>query len=110
MQCILIFLDAMHFNILRQSGRSVYAYFKIYFYMPNFASIGRVDLVVLAANIFHYKTDKSEQSDLPCQNIVVAITGAEEMTESLISGHTPFYCFGSTAAGAAVSRAGFKCV
>ena len=59
---------------------------------------------------FHYKTDKSEQSDLPCQNIVVAITGAEEMTESLISGHTPFYCFGSTAAGAAVSRAGFKCV
>ena len=36
----------MHFNILRQSGRSVYAYFKIYFYMPNFASIGRVDLVM----------------------------------------------------------------
>ena len=35
----------MHFIILRQSGRSVYAYFKIYFYMPNFASIGRVDLV-----------------------------------------------------------------
>ena len=67
-------------------------------------------IFVLAANIFHYKTDKSEQSDLPCQNIVVAITGAEEMTESLISGHTPFYCFGSTAAGAAVSRAGFKCV
>ena len=47
MQCILIFLDAMHFNILRQSGRSVYAYFKIYFYMPNFASIGRVDLVLM---------------------------------------------------------------
>ena len=45
MQCILIFLDAMHFNILRQSGRFLYAYFKIYFYMPNFASIGRVDLV-----------------------------------------------------------------
>ena len=35
----------MHFNILRQSGRFVYAYFKIYLYMPNFASIGRVDLV-----------------------------------------------------------------
>ena len=62
------------------------------------------------ANIFHYKIDKSEQSDLPCQNIVVAITGTEEMTKSLISGHAPFYCFGSTAAGAAVSRAGFKCV
>ena len=35
----------MHFNILRQRGRSIFAYFKIYFYMPNFASIGRVDLV-----------------------------------------------------------------
>ena len=35
----------MHFDILRQSGRSVHAYFKIYFYMPNFASIGRIDLV-----------------------------------------------------------------
>ena len=35
----------MHFNILRQSGRFVYAYFNIYFYLPNFASIGRVDLV-----------------------------------------------------------------
>ena len=36
----------MHFNILRQSGIFVYVYFKIYFYMPNFASIGRVDLVL----------------------------------------------------------------
>ena len=65
------------------------------------------NIFVLTANIFRYKIDKSEQSDLPCQNIVVAITGTEEMSKSLISGHTPFYCFGSTAAGGAVvSRAG----
>ena len=32
----------------RQRSRSIYSYFniKIYFYMPNFASIGRVDLVL----------------------------------------------------------------
>ena len=64
MQCILIFLDAMHFNILRQSGRSVYAYFKIYFYMPNFASIGRVDLVSYTSDIkFDHYLSSSEDGE-----------------------------------------------
>ena len=62
MQCILIFLDAMHFNILRQSGRSVYAYFKIYFYMPNFASIGRVDLVICAGMAGHRANTEGDTS------------------------------------------------